>query len=317
MRIKGLGALVVSAAMIGLVTPASALAAKPAVTTGGAANLTFQSARLNGSIDPNRQAATYYFQYGTTVALGTETAPVAAGRGDKRVRVSTDIAGLAPQTKYFYRIVGHNAAGTTLGKRRSFTTRRQPLGVSLAASPNPVKAASSATTLAGTLTGSNNAGRKVVLQASAWPFTAGFQNVSNEQVTNATGGFSFPVLSNAANTQYRVQMPERPQVVSPIVTVGVKPYVKSKVSKRRVRRGKRIRFSGTVKPAASTGQQIAIQKWNGDAWVTVGGTVVRSGGRFAKRQKIRRGGRYRVWTGSTQGQYASNNGRTFKIRSFR
>ena len=60
-------------------------------------------------------------------------------------------------------------------------------------------------------------------------------------------------------------MPERPQVVSPIVTVGVKPYVKSKVNKKRVKRGKRIRFSGSVKPAEAGGQQIAIQKWNGDA----------------------------------------------------
>ena len=203
-----------------------------------------------------------------------------------------------------------------LGERRSFVTRRQPLGVSLAASPNPVKAASSATTLSGVLTGSGNAGRKIVLQASTWPFTGGFLNVSNEALTASNGGFQFPILSNLANTQYRVIMPERPQVVSPIVTVGVKPYVKSKVSKKRVRRGKRIRFSGTIKPAAAD-QQLAIQKWSGSEWVTVGGADVSSSGRFSKRQKIRRGGSYRVWTGSTAGQYASNVGKKFKIRSFR
>jgi hypothetical protein len=317
MRSKGLGALALSAAVIGLATPASALAAKPAVTTGGAANVTFQSARLNGSVDANREATNYYFQYGPTIALGAQTPATPAGGGANAVRVSTDVGGLAPVTKYYYRLVAQNNSGTTLGKRRSFTTRRQPLGVSLAANPNPVKAASSATTLGGTLTGTNNAGRKVVLQASAWPFSAGFQNVSNEQVTNAQGAFAFPILSVSVNTQYRVQMPERPQIVSPIVTLGVKPYVKSKVNKKRVQRGKRIKFSGTVKPAASGGQQIAIQKWNGDAWVTVGGTVVRSGGKFSKNQKIRRGGSYRVWTGSTQGQYASNVGKKFKIRSFR
>ena len=92
---------------------------------------------------------------------------------------------------------------------------------------------------------------------------AGFQNVTNEQVTNATGGFSFPLLSVAVNTQYRVQMPERPAIVSPIVAFGVKPYVKSKVNKRRVQRGKRIRFSGTIKPAAAR-QQIAFQKKRGE-----------------------------------------------------
>ena len=70
--------------------------------------------------------------------------------------------------------------------------------MTLAATPNPVKAASSATTLFGNLSGTGNAGRKIVLQASAWPFTTGFTNVTNEQVTNATGGFSFPILSVAA-----------------------------------------------------------------------------------------------------------------------
>jgi hypothetical protein len=318
MRSKGYAAIVLSAVAAGLVMPASALAVKPTVTTGGASNVTFQSARLNGRVDANNQATTYYFQYGTTIALGSNTAVGPAGGGNRAFRRIADIGGLAPLTRYYYRIVASNNSGTTLGKRRSFTTRRQPLGVSLSATPNPVKATSSATTLFGNLTGTNNAGRKVVLQASAWPFTAGFQNVTNEQVTNATGGFSFPILSVAANTQYRVQMPERPQIVSPIVTLGVKPYVRSKVNKKRVRRGKRIRFRGSVKPA-STGsqQQIAIQKWNGDEWVTVGGTVVRDSGRFSKRQRIRRGGRYRVWTGSTTGQYASNVGKTFKIRSFR
>jgi hypothetical protein len=316
MRSKGLGALVVSAAVIGLAAPASALAAKPAATTGAVANVTFQSVQLRGSVDPNTEATTYYFQYGPTIALGAQTTPTPAGGGDKAVRKSVDIGGLAPVTKYYYRIVARNNSGTTLGKRRSFTTRRQPLGVSLAATPNPVKAASSATTLAGTLTGTNNAGRKVVLQANPWPYTQGFQPVGNEQVTNATGGFSFALLSVPFNTQYRVAMPERPQVASPIVALGVKPYVKSKVSKKRVQRGKRIKFSGSVKPAA-TDQQIAIQKWNGSQWVTVGGTKTRSGGKFSKSQKIRRGGSYRVWTGSTKGQYASNNGKKFKIRSFR
>jgi hypothetical protein len=316
MRRKGLGALILSAAAIGLVMPTAALAAQPGATTGAAANITFSSARLNGSVDANKEATSYYFQYGTTIALGTQTAATPVGASDKAVRVSTDITGLAPVTRYYYRIVAQNNSGTTLGKRRSFATRRQPLGVSLAATPNPVPARDSATTLAGTLSGTNNAGRKVVLQANPWPYTGGFQNAANEQVTNATGGFSFPILSVPFNTQYRVQMPERPQIVSPIVAFGVKPYVKSKVNKHRVQRGKRIKFSGSVKPAAA-GQQIAFQKWNGDTWVTVNGTLVRSSGGYSKNVKIRRGGTYRVWTGTSTGQYASNVGKKIKIRSFR
>ena len=127
-------------------------------------------------------------------------------------------------------------SGTVLGKRRTFVTRRQPLGVSLAATPNPITLGSG-TTLAGTLSGTGNAGRKIVLQSNPWPYTQGFRNASNELLTNATGGFSFAILSLPFNTQYRVLMPERPAVASPIVTAGVKFSVRSKVNKRRVKRG--------------------------------------------------------------------------------
>ena len=118
------------------------------------------------------------------------------------------------------------------------------------------------------------------------------------------------------NTQYRVQMPERPAVVSPIVTAGIKPYVKTKVGKRRVKRGRRVRFSGSVRPGRD-GAQIAIQKKRGSTWVTISGTVVRSGGSYSKRVRLRRGGTFRVWTGVADQQYANNNGRSVRIRTFR
>src|SRR5215210_6875351 len=314
MRFKGLGALGLSAIAIGLL-PGVALAAKPGATTGGAANVTFQSARVNGSVDPNGEATNYYFQYGTTAVLGTETAMTPAGGGANPVRVSVDIGGLSPTTRYFYRIVSQNASGTTAGQIRSFTTRRQPLGVTLGASPNPIRPGTG-TTLAGTLSGTGNAGRRIVLQSNPWPYTQGFQNASNEQVTNAQGGFSFPVLSVPFNTQYRVQMPERPQVVSPIVTVGVKPYVRTRVSRHRVRRGRRVRFSGSVRPGR-TGAQIAIQKKRDGRWVTINGTIVRSGGSYSRRVKINRGGTFRVWTGVADQQYANNHGRSVRLRTFR
>ena len=118
------------------------------------------------------------------------------------------------------------------------------------------------------------------------------------------------------NTQYRVQMPERPAVVSPIVTEGVLFVVHTHVSRHRVKRGHRVRFSGSISPARP-GAQIAFQKLKRGIWVTVGGTLVRSSGRYSKRVKIRRGGSYRVWTGVADGQYTSNNGRTIHLRSFR
>jgi hypothetical protein len=314
MRFKGLGALALCAIVLGLL-PGVALAAKAGVTTGAAANVTFSSARLNGSVDPNSTATNYHFQYGPTIAVEAHTADAVAGSGKNAVHVSMDVGGLAPATRYYYRIVASNASGTTLGKRRSFVTRKQPLGVSLIATPNPIPAGK-ATLLAGTLSGTGNAGRKVVLQSNPWPYTQGFKDATNEQVTNAQGQFSFPVLSVAFNTAYQVRMPERPLVASPIVGVGVKQFVHTHVSKHKVRRNRTIRFSGSVSPAR-VGAQIAVQKKRGSRWVTVGGTIVRSTGRYAKRVKIRRGGTFRVWTGVADAQYTSNHGKSVRLHTFR
>jgi hypothetical protein len=317
MRSKWLGALL-SAVVAGMVMPAAALAAKPAATTGTVTKLTYQSVRLRGSVDPNKQNTTYYFQYGTTIALGAQTAPFPAGNGDKAVRARIDVTGLAPATKYFYRLVAHNNSGTALGERRSFTTKKQPLGLSLVATPNPVPARNTATLVKGNLSGTGNAGRRVVLQSSVWPYTLPFQNVSNEQVTDVNGNYAFPLLNRAVtqNTQFRVVMPQRPEIISPIVLFGVKPYVKSKVSKHRVRRGHLVRFSGSITPRAAD-QQVAFQKKHNGQWVTVGGDTRLSGGKFSKNVRVRRGGTFRVWTGSSAGQYASNVGRKIKIKTFR
>jgi hypothetical protein len=122
MRSKGLGALL-SAVVLGLVVPSAALAATPAATTGAVSKVTFSSVHLKGSVDPNKQATTYYFQYGTTIALGTQTAP---GRGRQRRqgrprRIRT-LTGLAPVTKYYYRIV----ATTTRAPRSASGARSRP-----------------------------------------------------------------------------------------------------------------------------------------------------------------------------------------------
>jgi len=234
------------------------------------------------------------------------------------VPARVDVGGLAPATKYYYRLVAHNNSGTALGKRRSFTTKKQPLGLSLVATPNPVPARNTATLVKGNLSGTGNAGRRVVLQSSTWPYALPFQNVSNEQVTDVNGNFGFPLLNGAVtqNTQFRVVMPQRPDIISPLVLFGVKPYVKSKVSKHRVQRGHLVRFSGKITPRAAD-QQVAFQKRHNGQWVTVGGDTKLSGGKFSKNVRIRRGGTFRVWTGSSAGQYASNVGKKIKIKTFR
>ena len=93
-------------------------------------------------------------------------------------------------------------------------------------------------------------------------------------------------------------------------------WVRTKVSKQRVQRGRRVRFSGTITPARP-GAQIAFQRKTRGRWVSINGTTVRSGGKYSKRVKIRRGGSYRVWTGVVDAQYTSNHGHTVHLRTFR
>jgi hypothetical protein len=279
--------------------PAGAAAAeKPVVTTGAAASIEPTTVVLNGTVNPKGAATSYFFQYGTTVIYGATTSASGAGAGTKGVKVAVSVTGLAPATTYHYRLVAQNSKGLTRGKDRTFKTKRQPLGVSLAATPNPILAGG-ATTLAGTLSGTGNGGRQVVLQSNPYPYTQGFAQVGNALVTDPAGGFAFPILSVPVNTIYRVQMPARPDVVSPLVAVGTTYKVTRhvKVTRRGERRG-RLRFRGRITPTAD-GRQVLIQKLDDVGnWVTISETVARhsssSFSRYRERIWQRRGGRYRV-----------------------
>jgi hypothetical protein len=303
--------------MLALVAPAAAQAAtKPDVHTGGASLVTFSSARIAGQVTPNGAATTYFFQYGTTSLYGAQTPETAAGSGSKAVPEIADLGGLAPATKYHYRIVARNAKGLTKGSDRTFTTKKQPLGVTLAANPNPV-GFNSPTTLAGQLTGTDNGGRQVVLQSNPYPYTQGFQNQGNPQVTDANGNFAFPLLSVPFNTEYRVQMPAKPAVVSPVVAVSVAPRITAYANHKKVTRGKRVRIHGVVRPRRDGGQ-IAIQKFKHHQWVTITGTILKArdagSSKYSRRVRIVHSGAYRVFTGGPDGAYGTNVSRTLHIK---
>ena len=304
--------------VLSFVLPAHALGAssKPTVSTGTVANVTPQSVTLVGKIRPNGAQTTYLFQYGPTTLYGSATPVATAGNGTAAVTVTANISGLAPSTPYHFRLIAHNRNGTVDGIDRAFKTRAQPLGLTLAATPNPVPFGRP-TILSGTLTGTGAAGRQVALQSNPFPYTAGFTTISNPQLTGTDGAFSFPLLSVPLNTQYRVLIPTRPEVVSPIVGVNVAVRVSTNVSSTLVRTGHRVRFFGRVTPARP-GALIGIQKQRGTRWITVAGTITHSAGksfsRYAKRIRIRRGGRYRVFVSIADGNFASNTGRTVTIR---
>jgi hypothetical protein len=305
------------AVAVALLAPAAASAAsKPGVRTGGAASITMNSATLNGRVDPNNAETTYFFQYGTTSLFGTNTAVAAAGSGANGVAVSVPISGLAPATKYHYRLVAQNRFGITKGERRTFTTKRQPLGVTLAANPNPV-APGAATTLAGVLSGTNNANRDVVLQSNPFPYTQGFLNAGNPQVTDAAGNFSFPVLSVPVTTQYRVVLAQRPEVTSPIVVVGAALQVRTDTEKvARHRHSVSVRFRGSVSPQ-NDGGRVDVQKFRNGVWTEIAHTRAKDAGSsksvYDTRVRIFRSGLFRT-VAEAEGQYVTGAGRAIRIK---
>ncbi len=292
-------------------------AVKPTVSTGSATAVTQTSATLHGTVNPQGAATTYYFQYGKTTAYGAQTGPTSAGSGTTAVDVKAPIVGLTPSTTYHYRVVATNAIGATVGADKKFTTPKQPLGFSLAATPNPVQFGG-ATTVAGQLTGTGNAGKGVQLQQRPYPYTAAFANVGNAQIVNAQGQFSFPISPLTQNTQYRVVTTGSGSVTSPVVLVGSHLVIRFSVG-RTVTSGRSLRFAGSVAPKED-GAQYAIQKQKGTTWVTVAGGTLRSytadKSRFAKRVRIRHSGTYRVYVGVNEGAHLpfSSAGVAIKVK---
>jgi hypothetical protein len=302
-------------AAIAAAAPAAAAVTKPTVTTGGAARVTQTSATLTGKVNPNGARTTYFFQYGASKLYGATTGPTDAGGGTSAKTAAADLTGLAPFTKYHYRLVAQNSKGTTAGGDRTFTTKKQPLGFSLGANPNPATWGTG-TTLSGQLMGTGNANRTVKLQQKAFPFTTNFTDVGNPVVTDGNGNLVFVVGLMTVTTQFRVVTVGNPKATSPVVIVGSAVRVGVGVSAKRVRRGRRVRFSGHVTPA-NDGALYAIQRLRKGVWVTVKGGSLRHGSltssRYRKTMRIRHFGLYRVFVG-VNNQNTSGVSKSVRLR---
>jgi hypothetical protein len=297
---------VLVAGVLSTALPAGALGASPpAVYTGGAHSVSYGSAVVDGSINPRGSNTTYYFQYGPTRAYGAQTPLADAGAGARPVKVSTAIGGLQPLTVYHYRLLAVNAAGAATGTDHAFKTAKVPLSLQILVAPNPTVFGGGAT-VEGTLSGTGNAGRGVVLQQNPFPYTAGFANVGNAELTSATGGFAFPVVGLAQATQYRVVTTTKPPIVSPIAIENVAVSITAHVG--RTHRRHHARIYGTVSPAVD-GMQVAIMRVVGGRNVLVAGTSLHHGNstssRFSRRLRVRRG-LYRVFVKVTNGAQISN-----------
>jgi len=94
--------------------------APPTVTTTSATSVTSTSATLNGTVNPNGEATTYYFEYGVDTSYGFTTSSSSAGSGTSPVTVTASIHSLISDTTYHYRLVATNSQGTSYGDDKTF-----------------------------------------------------------------------------------------------------------------------------------------------------------------------------------------------------
>ncbi|GAC1324879.1 MAG: hypothetical protein NVSMB25_22840 [Thermoleophilaceae bacterium] len=193
-----------------LISGTMALAAgSPSVTTGGTSAVKDTSATVAGTVNPNGQATTYSFQYGTTPSFGFATSPTSAGSGSSDRPVSQDLAGLRPGTTYYYRLIATNSSGTAAGATQTFKT------TGTAPAPLPAPAATTlpasavqrnGATLNGTVNPRGNAD-------VSYYFEYGLSNYYGLQTSPATVPVgtaaipvSFPLTGLAANRRYHYRL---------------------------------------------------------------------------------------------------------------
>ncbi|HUA75218.1 MAG TPA: hypothetical protein VL988_10720 [Solirubrobacteraceae bacterium] len=308
------GLLVLAASAAALALPVAAQAAgAPKVTTGTARSVSYASAVLTGAVNPNGSNTSYYFQYGPTKAYGSQTGIADAGSGSSANNVRLTISGLQPITIYHYRLVAVNSAGVALGADRTLKTEKVPLSLAILAAPNPTPFGGSVT-VQGTLSGTGNANRAVVLQANSFPYTAGFQSIGNTELTTATGEFKFIVPALTASAQFRVFTPTSTPVISPTASVNVAVRVSSHVARTK-RRGF-ARIYGTVTPAVN-GAQVGMLRIAQGHGILAGGTIAKplnaGSSQFSRVVRVKKGA-YRVLVKVAPGAVISAYGTPLLIR---
>ena len=152
-------------------------------TTGAATAITATGATVNGTVNPNGQAASYSFEWGLTTNYGNE-APVpaaSAGAGSANVAESLDLGGLASGTVYHYRIVATDAAGESDGADQTFTTS----GTAPTAAAVTTSAATSITANSAVLNGSVVPGGAPTSCAFAYGPTTSYGSMTAAQPVSA------------------------------------------------------------------------------------------------------------------------------------
>jgi hypothetical protein len=221
------------------------------------------SATLNGAVNPDGHATSWYFQYGTSTQYGEKTATHSAGSGTSPVTVTENVSGLAPQATYHYRLVATNASGTVTSPDQTMTT------------PGPtISSGSSMTTYRHSvrLSGWIPAPANSTVTLFAERYDQGSFVLIGTVLSDANGNWSYTV-NPAVQTTYKAIWNG---ISSPATSINVRPAVSLRLIKGR--------FLTHLAGSRSFGGRVAqLQQLERRGWVTVSRTKLNraSSGSFA------------------------------------
>ena len=170
----------------------------------------------------------------------------------------------------------------------------------------------------GTLSGTGNASRQVVLQSNPFPYTQGFANTTNVQLTGRAGRLRVPAAVGAGEHAVPRAHPDQAGDREP----DRHRRRRASGSARRSPTRACAAASACASPARSSRARAASGSRSRSSSPRAGSRsparprTARAARRRAtsKRIRIARGGSYRVFVASLDGSLASSTGRTVKIR---
>jgi hypothetical protein len=191
-NMRGAGTIAAAAVLALLLVAGASAASAPTAITGPVTAFGATTATLSGTVNPNGDATTWHFDFGTTTGYGTSTTSTNAGSGTANSTVTANITGLAPGTTYHYRLVASSNSGTTQGADGVLTTAAVPAV--------ETDAATNVTAASATLNGMVNPNGRPTGYWFEWGKTTGYG--SKTPVTAAGSGTSpTPVSASISGLQ--------------------------------------------------------------------------------------------------------------------
>jgi hypothetical protein len=183
------------AATINVAASGSGINTAPSVTTGAASAITSISATLAGSIPATGCTAitAYGIEYSTTNGFPNGSGTQVPASNLAAGNFSSNVAGLAPTTTYYYKAYATNAGGTTYGTQQSFTTATPVLTATALTAFGNVCANTTAGPNSFTITGTNLTTANVTvgpLAGFTYSTTSGGTYTTSLSLTQTGGAYS-------------------------------------------------------------------------------------------------------------------------------